>query len=184
MGSLTGYQKSVLIGLLLGDGSLRKKRNTLLEINHSSKQSSYVMWLYEIFKDFVNTPPKIRKSGKNREAMRFTTLSFQCFNHFFDRFYSHSCKVIPNDLVLDDVSLAVWIMDDGSKDRDSIYLNTQQFNLEHQDTLIKALSVLDIEAKLVRDKKYFRLRILKNSLNKVKALVQKHIIPTMCYKIP
>jgi hypothetical protein len=37
VGSLTEEQRSILIGTLLGDGTLRRKINTLLEINHSSK---------------------------------------------------------------------------------------------------------------------------------------------------
>ena len=34
VGSLTEEQKSILIGCLLGDGTMRKKKNALLEINH------------------------------------------------------------------------------------------------------------------------------------------------------
>ena len=40
VGSLTEEQKSIIIGTLLGDGTLRKKTNTLLEINHSYKLSN------------------------------------------------------------------------------------------------------------------------------------------------
>jgi len=83
VGSLTEKQKSVVIGLLLGDGSLRKKQNTLLEVNHSFQQAAYVLWLYKIFKDFVLTKPKYRVSGKGRSAFRFTTRSLACFNDFY-----------------------------------------------------------------------------------------------------
>ena len=43
-GSLTEEQKQILIGVLLGDGSMRKKTHALLEINHSFKQKDYVDW--------------------------------------------------------------------------------------------------------------------------------------------
>lgn len=73
MGSLTEEQKSILIGSLLGDGTLRKKKNTLLEINHSSKQREYVFWLCSKFREYVSTPPKLRINGLGRTSYRFTT---------------------------------------------------------------------------------------------------------------
>lgn len=49
-GSLTEEQKQILVGLLLGDGAMRKKTHALLEINHSYSQKEYVDWLYQQFK--------------------------------------------------------------------------------------------------------------------------------------
>jgi hypothetical protein len=37
-GSLTELEKQVLIGCLLGDATMRKKKNSLIEFNHSFKQ--------------------------------------------------------------------------------------------------------------------------------------------------
>lgn len=59
-GSLTKEQKEILVGVLLGDGAMRKKTQALLEINHSIKQKELVDWLHTKFKNFVGTGPKVR----------------------------------------------------------------------------------------------------------------------------
>ncbi len=41
VGSLSEAQHAIVIGTLLGDGSMRCKTNALLEINHSFSQRSY-----------------------------------------------------------------------------------------------------------------------------------------------
>ncbi len=180
VGSLTEEQKFILIGKLLGDGSLRRKSNTLLEINHSSKQGEYVFWLYDKFRNLVKTGPKIRVSGHKRLSYRFTTLSFSSLNVFYDMFYSKGYKSIPDYLDINELSLAVWYMDDGSKN----YLNTQQFDLVDQRKLIYVLDSFGIKATLNRDKIYHRIRIYDRSMSKFKALIEPYLIPGMRYKLP
>ncbi len=186
MGSLTEEQKSILIGCLLGDGTLRRKRNTLLEINHSDKQRDYVFWIYSKFRGLVSTPPKIRVSGLNRKSYRFTTRSLSFLNEFYESFYSKSHqKTVPRDLRLNPLSLAIWFMDDGSKSRNTIYLNTQQFDLSDQGYLLYLLkSNFDVEATLNKDKHYFRIRIKTCFMKKFRDLVSPYIIKSMEYKLP
>jgi len=184
VGSLTGEQKSIITGKLLGDGSLRRKLNTLLEINHSYKQKDYVFWQYSKLKNFVSTPPKIRKSGVNRFSYRFTTVSFSDLNPFYEGFYSKGSKSIPTTLNLNSLSLAVWFMDDGSKSRSTVYLNTQQFSYGDQNKLILALCNLGLYSSLNRDKSYLRIRLLKKSVYRFKELVAPYMIESMLYKLP
>jgi len=186
VGSLTEEQKSILIGCLLGDGSLRRKQNTLLEVNHSSKQRDYVFWLYSKFKECVSTPPKIRVNGLNRTSYRFTTRSIDALNDFYENFYSKKLqKTLPRDLELNPLSLAVWFMDDGSKSRNTVYMNTQQFNIQEQKYL---LSLLDkhftIRATLNKDKSYFRIRIRTDSMKIFRDLTSPYIIESMRCKLP
>ena len=68
VGSLTQIQKSLIIGTLLGDGYSRiipKRKNALLEVNHSFAQKEYVDWKYEILKNISGSPPKERKGNGN-----------------------------------------------------------------------------------------------------------------------
>ena len=75
-------------------------------------------------------------------------------------------------------------MDDGSKCRNSdVYLNTQQFEIEDQKRMLKALRKLGLKARLNKDKKYYRIRFLKSSLPRFRRLISKYIIPSMKYKI-
>src|SRR3990167_5435937 len=128
VGSLTEEQKSILIGTLLGDGTMRIKKNAHLEINHCYAQRMLVDWMFSKFSSLVFTP-------------------------FYNQFYKNGKKIIPNDLKLNSLSLAVWFMDDGSKTYSSVYLNTQQFNLDEQIRLIGILeNQFGIESTLNKDK--------------------------------
>ena len=88
------------------------------------------------FKNLVITPPKWRKGNGDREAYRFFTRSLPVLTPFYNEFFVGGKKIIPHNLKLDALSLAVWFMDDGSKSRPAIYLNTQQFTVDEQNRLI------------------------------------------------
>ncbi len=185
VGSLTEEQRSIIIGTLLGDGCLRKKTNTLLEINHSYKQKDYVTWLFKSLENIVITKPKLRNSGINRFSYRFTTRSISELNdYFFDFYQRKSYKSIPIHLNLNGLSLAVWFMDDGSRSRNSVYLNTQQFDDEDQNKLRGHLKKLGIDSTLNKDKSYYRIRVATHSVNKLKILVEPYLHQSMRYKLP
>lgn len=187
MGSLNQVQISVLIGSLLGDGTLRKalgKLNALFEVNHTIKQKDYVDWKYEQFKMFVLTAPKARKGNGSRIAYRFTTQSLPVFTEFYNRFYDNKRKIIPSDLQLDPQALAIWFMDDGSKSRSSFYLNTQQFSLGDQQELIQMLEdQFNLIATLNKDKIYYRIRINTESSKRFKEIIKPFVLPSMKYKL-
>ncbi|MEK6881088.1 MAG: hypothetical protein AABY22_15825, partial [Nanoarchaeota archaeon] len=57
--------EQVLLGSLLGDGSLRnlkKRKNTLYIENHSLKQKEYLLWKRDILDNFLKT--KIREFSR------------------------------------------------------------------------------------------------------------------------
>src|SRR3989344_381961 len=177
VGSLTEEQKSILIGTLLGDGYMRKKKNAHLEINHCYAQKALVDWIYGKFKDLVLTPPKWRRGNGKRQAYRFFTRSLPVLTPFHDQFFLNNRKIIPKELKLNPLSLAVWFMDDGSKSYSSIYINTQQFTKNEQLFLINLLKKqFDIEAALNKDKIYYRIRIKVQSIKKFVALINKFVL--------
>src|SRR3972149_8236891 len=181
-GSLTEEQKSILIGVLLGDGAMRKKTHALLEINHSYKQKEYVDWLYQKFIHYVDTEPKMRKSNGKRIAYRFTTKSIPVLTKFYDVFFYEKHKIIPDNLALTPLALAVWFMDDGSRCDTDIYLNSQQFIQEEQKKLVVLLyTQYQIRASLNKDKKYKRIRIRKESVQKFMNIISPFVIKTMKY---
>ncbi len=185
VGSLTEEQKSILIGTLLGDGTMRKKKNAHLEINHCRAQKALVDWIYKKFDRLVTTPPKWRKGNGNREAYRFATQKLPILTSFYNFFYENGRKVIPDDLKLDSLSLAVWFMDDGSKSRSSIYLNTQQFSKFEQLKLIDFLKdQFGIDATLNKDKIYYRIRIRTRCVKRFINLVKEFVLKDFRYKFP
>jgi hypothetical protein len=65
VGSLTQFQKSMIIGSILGDGYLRMfpgRKDVLLEINHSFAQKEYADWKYSVLENVRVSPPKIKKA--------------------------------------------------------------------------------------------------------------------------
>lgn len=183
-GSLTEEQKEILIGVLLGDGAMRKKTHALLEINHSYKQKDYVDWLYQKFQNIVDTPPKVRKSNGNRIAYRFTTRSLPQLTEYYDSFFERRHKLIPDSFALRPLTLAVWYMDDGSRCDKDIYLNTQQFSQEEQRKLVLLLEKqYFIQSSLNKDKQYRRIRIKKDSVQKFMSLISPFVVSSMRYKL-
>ncbi len=182
--ALTEMQRSVIVGSLLGDGSMRCKRNALLEVNHCLKQRVYVDWKWTIFKNLVKTPPKVRNGNGCRKAYRFTTLSLPQLTPFYAAFYAAGRKAIP-DLELTPLALAVWFMDDGCKSRSTVYLNTQQFDEGGQTRLLTMLArQCGVNGSLNRDKTYRRIRIAVHSMERFRALIEPYLLPEMRYKLP
>lgn len=180
-------QKDILVGSLLGDGTLRKqgtRTNALFEVNHSLQSKEYVDWKYNHFQMYVKTPPKSRKGNGNRIAYRFTTRSLPVFTEYYRKYYSSGKKLIPPDIKISDLILSVWFMDDGAKSHNSFYLNTQQSPREDQILLVSCLKRdLQIESSLNRDKQYFRIRIRTESASKMRKIIDAYLLPCFRYKL-
>ena len=102
----------------------------------------------------------------------------------YEKFYLKGKKTIPSDVELNSVILAVWFMDDGSKTKKGdVYLNTQQFDFRSQRRLLHALRLIGIKARMNKDKKYYRIRILRESIGRFVEIIKPCIIPSMRYKI-
>ena len=185
MGSLTREQISIITGCLLGDGAMRCKINALLEINHSLEQKCYVDWKYSKLRNLVGTPPKARDGNEGRVAYRFTTLSLPVLTEIYHQFFVSGKKVIPEQLHLDSLSLAVWFMDDGCKSYRAVYFNTQKFDMESQLRLISLFDTeFGLKLTLNRDKTYYRLRMSVASVEEFCKLIKPHMIPQLLYKLP
>ncbi len=187
VGSLIEFEREIIVGSLLGDGYMRimpGRIDAFLEINHSLKAKDYVDYKYNALKRLCESAPKERTTNDNRVAYRFFTKQHKELTVLYNQFYKNKIKFIPKNLVLSPVILAIWYMDDGSKCRDSdIYLNTQQFSIQDQKILLYKLRLLGINARMNKDKKYFRIRILKQSIETFMKLISPHVIETMRYKL-
>ncbi|MFA6315587.1 MAG: hypothetical protein WC648_04450 [Candidatus Paceibacterota bacterium] len=187
VGSLTQLQRSIIIGTVLGDGYLRivsGRKNALLEINHTFHQREYVDWKFRMLESLCKSGPVVRKGNGNRIAYRFTTRQSEEISRVYQWFYQGNKKVIPDDLHLDPLMLAVWYMDDGSKcGKDNVYLNTQQFDSTDQEKCRSLLRQLEIETTLNKDKIYQRIRIKKSSIVRFFGIISPYIIPSMRYKL-
>ena len=186
MGSLTQLQKSLIIGSILGDGYIRivpGRKDAFLEINHSIKAKEYVDWKYSVLKNICRSGPKKRDTNEGRVAYRFFTKQNHEITNLLNLFYKDGKKIVPSSLKLDPVVLAVWFMDDGSKSKSNVYLNSQQFSLACQNRLLQKLRQFGLKARLNRDKKYYRIRILAESVSELNRIIDSYIISSMRYKL-
>ena len=181
---LSSLQRELIIGSLLGDAYLMPTTaGYCFRVNHGKQQRAYVDWKFKLLAGYVRTPP--RESGN---CYYFRTVTHPEFSLYRKFFYSNSRKVVPIELLDEQFtgfSFAVWLMDDGAADRKQMRLNTQSFSLNENELLISFLRAkFGIEARLNRDKDRYRLRIMDASMERLKSLIEPHVIPNMLYKLP
>ena len=194
---MDSYLKQILIGNILGDVYMRRfseKANVRLIFWQGSTNASYLLHLYNIFQEFVKTPPSVstiidKNTGNIRYNLSFATLALPCFNELYNLFYFEGKKIIPNNIaeLLTSISLAYWIMDDGSFTGSGLKLHTNAFSLKELNLLIEALDKnFSIKATIHvsnREKSQYTIYISKSQMSLVKDLVIKHMHPDMLYKL-
>ena len=196
MGSdLTIEQDSLILGTLLGDGSIEKRwKNPRLRIDHSFSQKEYVFWKYNILRTIATREPHIlyekdKRSGKTFPRWYFGTKAIPDLEFYYRLFYKGKRKAISARLIHylnHPLSLAVWLMDDGYKrnDCDALRLSTDCFSLEEQKTLQECLvKNFDICSKLHKKGRVWNIYIASSEMKKVRNILQEHIIPAMKYKL-
>lgn len=191
---LSEIQRDLIIGSLLGDGCLIPNSWGKLyrfQVEHCVDQKDYVLWKYEILKDFVLTEPRFQE--KNR-SWKFRTGSHPEFTEFARQFYdAKRRKKIPQNFAEElkrPFVVAIWYMDDGGlrRERGKIYgafLNTQSFSLADNKALQRILRInYGIETLLLRNHGKPRIYIPKRSLPILKKVIEPYIHESLCYKLP
>lgn len=198
---LTKEETDILVGSMLGDGCLRIMSKAVVpafSVSHSESQKNYVFWKYKKLQRFVRTPPwreeRIYHRDRSRKtySWRFQTLSNKVFLDLWRLFYRNNTKIVPDDIVnlLSPLSLAVWLMDDGNKNHEAVFLNTQSFTPDDQQKLIRALnSVFGLRSTINKHstsngRQLYRVRIDSESTKKLQKLVGNYFLPELRYKIP
>ncbi len=192
---LTSRQEEVLLGTLLGDGTMEiNGKYSRLRIQHSIKQIDYIEWKREIFSD-IATAKKIfcrkedYRTRKKYKCCRFDTFSSSLLDKFYNKFYFSDRKRIPKDidvLLRKPLSLAVWFMDDGYKRNDcnALRISTDSFSFQEQKILQKCLyRNFDILSKIHKKGKFWNIYIPSVEAKKFVKIIYPFIIPSMKYKI-
>ena len=189
--SLNDTQRSLVVGMLLGDGHLETSnggRTYRLKVEHSMIQKEYTDWLYDQLKDLVRQPPK-EKIRKDHNSYWFNTYSLGLFRFYAQQFYVGKQKRIPPLIhkLLDPLALAVWFMDDGSfKSRyHSTYIIHTLGYTKHDLELVKKTmkGVYGIEVGLHKQYDKYRLYVYSASAQTFKELMQPYIVPSLAYKL-
>lgn len=206
--NLFDVEKSILIGSLLGDGTLQKRgiNSFRFRIAHGKDQEDYVAWKYMKLQRLCQTtqPPKLKINNKDLTTVEFYTSSGEYLKEFFDLFYKPSTnnsngevqwlKKITSELLekypLDSIILSVWFMDDGSVRNDcySGKLATQCFSLDEQHLLRDYLAQSGINCNIVKHTEksgQYYLSIPSKSFSKLVEIIEPTVkeIPCMRYKL-
>lgn len=186
--NLTDAQKSILVGIILGDGYLSKKstrQTSSLTIAHSIKQKDFFLWKFfqfpELFKHY-KISDKYRLNKKNTE-IRSNSITCNILGYYRDLFYVNNIKTITPETVqlIDELALAVLFMDDGGKADTTYNLCTNGFCEEACCLLQKHL--LDKWGIQTTLNKKRVIRIKCNSKNIFTSIIKPYIIPSMEYKL-
>lgn len=193
--SLTQRQISILVGSLLGDGTLIVGKNAInanFKTEQGLRQKDYVFWKYEQFKEWVTTPPKIsvrydEKRVPYEKSWWFRTIRHPNITLFHKLFYKGGVKVVPGNIadLLDPLALAVWIMDDGSLNQNKIDISTYSFELDEIKLLQRViLKKFALRSNFYADRnKGFRMYFSKKETQKLIPLISQFVIPNLAYKI-
>ena len=192
---LTSRQHEILVGTLLGDAHLERQSAQFvarLKVEHAVSQMEYVQWKYSEWREWVLTPPQIKKKpnrlGTVSSNVWFTTVSHSEFETYRASFYDGHRKRIPSGLKLSALALAVWFMDDGSrKSREcrGLYLNTQSYRSEEIESLQEILKrSFEINTSVRQQSDGLQIYIPAGEASRFAQIVQPYMIQAMCYKLP
>lgn len=193
---LNREQREILIGLLLGDAHLETQnrgRTYRIKIEQSAAHRDYVYHLYQIFRTWVLTPPKIKSvvtKNKLTQNYRFQSVSHSAFRYYAHQFYRGNKKRIPKLIhkMLTQRSVAYWFMDDGSiksKESKGIIFNTQCYEKREVERLVTVLkNKFGLEAKSRKQKEGFQIYVSGDSYEVFCTIVRPFLIHQMSYKLP
>ena len=189
---LSDKQKFVLIGTLLGDGSLAKRgRHCRLFIKHSANQRKLIEWKYNIFKNIVLMPLNYftqEVSGKKYQFIQFVTLTHPVFDEYRKIFYRGSRKIIPTDIdkiFYHPLALAVLLMDDGANDTFGLTLQTHSFKKNEVRLLSRAIKKnFKITTSLRKNKGKWIIYFPKKEIKKLYQAIEKYLLLSLQYKFP
>ncbi len=201
---LTEREKSLIIGHMLGDGHLRKRRGKKtypqLMIEQSIIHKKYVYWLKEELKNWlfnidkpITTNRKKNKNGKTYHSLSFQTICHPVFNEIYEDFYKKGKKVLGIKTLkkyFTLLSLAVWIMDDGSLTGNCkrIIIATNNFSFNEvkllKDFLQERFELKSwITRRTTTREVTFELAFDKKSSIKISEMLQELVIDSMKYKL-
>jgi hypothetical protein len=104
---LTPFLKDIIVGLLLGDSSMGKRTlnsDPRCRFKQGLVHKPYLDHLYGLFQDYCGTEPNIldekadTRTNKVYSSVSFNTLSFPCFNDYYNLFYLNGKKVVPPNI--------------------------------------------------------------------------------------
>jgi hypothetical protein len=201
---LNKTQMDLIIGSLLGDGSLSKiyhDENCSFSKTQKADRKEYLNWHSQILEPYSSGiyPKYCRtilsndKDGKvvhtlthkkNISGYVFHTYRHESLKALREKWYINNKKIVPKDIELNSLVIAIWFLDDGynSYENREAFFCTQSFSIEDVDFLREKLLSFNIDSniKFVNSKYDKRkmpiIRISKKSYDCLIELIKPHVL--------
>lgn len=202
------FQKSLLIGSVLGDGHLEKRshlKHASFREEHSVNQTQWLKWKHDNLKPFTMANTWVRdrgdqmlmpdgKGGKKMyniaHVIAMTTGTHPYLTYLHNQFYVNRIKIVPFGLIdecFDLVSFATLIGDDGSFGKGVLTICTDSFKYDEAMFLREAIKKMFNGRVVVKKTQIGKPRIYLSSFKKDIEFISKirNILPKcMHYKLP
>lgn len=191
---LTPLQKSVLLGKILGDGTICSFDNTHtaeIQYGHIMEKAEYVHWTKDAL-GFLSRNNLVEKtSGYGSPMLCATTSRIPAIYDWCQKFMKDGKKFITEEVILalDPISLAFWYMDDGNimhaeGQDDRAAFATNGFSADECETLCIALQKFGITANTENYGAGNRIRLTTDGSEKLFLMIAPYMPPCMRYKLP
>jgi len=202
-------QKSLIIGSVLGDGSLTVGKdciNARFVERHSEKQKEYLLWKRDLLKPFTYSKVTETLSEEHiisgvkcnvQKNYMFSTISHPYLTGVRKIFYPTGKKIVPENLseYMNALVAAVWFCDDGSFSyikKSGTYrvdLHTESFSYKENVLICRILSDFFGEGFRINSRKYISGQAFyvclsgKDEVKKIVDLIKPFIPLCMTYKM-
>ena len=184
--NLNYFQKSALIGSLLGDSSISKKGT--LNIGHGLKQEEYYNHKIQLFSSNIKFLEYRRERLDKRTnniyiSLQAYSLRYEDIVQLREALYVNGKKEISDEILkgFNEISLAYLFMDDGNYEKYGAKIALCDFSTESIVRFQKfLLENWRIEITIHKDKTVY---VRANSKELFINLISPYIIPSMLYKI-
>ena len=196
----TETEMSTIIGTLLGDGSIDNRKieshNSRLAMKHSIKQLEYLKYkinLLSTLNDGEHKITEITKLTKFKDGRSIQSLATSCnwrsiadvkLSELRAKWYPEGKKIVPEDINLTPLAIAIWFMDDGTSGPNNSHFCTDGFSVKDCEILVKQLQKFNIDAYVRLTKKvYPHIVVPAKSIPDFIRLVHPFMCESMLYKL-
>jgi heme/copper-type cytochrome/quinol oxidase subunit 1 len=182
---------SMLGGLLISDGwlEINKLGNTRFFFKQSLANSELVFEVFNRLSHYCSTYPRLTSTKLNNinfKGVCLNTRLYPSLTEFYSMFYKNGVKIVPLNLfeLITYEFLAYWIMGDGSKAGNGLYLQTQSFEIKECVFIISVLIYkFDLICNIHMQRNQPTIYISAKSIKKIKKELIPFFIPSMMYKL-
>lgn len=185
--TLSYQQEQIVTGLLIGDGSIADAYKSV-EFSHKEAHEEYVDWLLASLGSIAGNKQKVRISGYGSAIVPARTISCSQVESISRDHIKDGKRVIPANVKLGPISMAILYMDDGSLshspnqiDRCTISLN--DYDEESVDNLVSAIQTQMHMKPIKYYSKGWNLRFNIDDSNVLQTVIAPYVCECMQYKL-